>query len=140
MTREEAAKVLDEEGVDGLIDKSYPKGHPFRICLMRIHHAGENVGYANGHVADSLSQFLCAPTEYVADELVVEAVRDLIEKLKVLQGELEKSLPVLSDRKAKDYVQEGRDPGLRGGPPKETREGRGDPPGFDPSDWDDVPF
>jgi len=136
VTPDEAEDVLDEFGVEGLIDRCYPKGDRRRIALLRLLHANENAQTGSGWVDEVLRLYVVNPLTY--REHLVEEAETLAQKLEVLVDELRKSIPVLAARGS--IERENTGPGL------ETPLGYGqsppgpEPPARRPSDWDDVPF
>lgn len=131
MTPSDRAAILEELGVDGLIDRLYPSPDPRRIALLRLNHAFENACHELEWVEQAIAALLVDPPAF-AEQEAIETAGSLADKLEVLASELRKSLPQL--REAPRAHREDPGSGRKTQTPASQRAAP------NPSDWDDVPF
>ncbi len=136
MTPDEAEDVLNEFGVEGLIDRCYPKGDRRRIALLRLLHTNENTQTGSEWVDEVLRLYVVNPLTY--REHLVEEAETLAQKLEVLADELRKSIPVLAARGSIERENPG--PSLENAGGYSQSAPSAEPPAREPDDWGDVPF
>lgn len=133
MSPEEAASILKNKGIDGLIEYHYAGTPELKIALMRIHHAITEAENFLSYASYSLGDALAHPTDTQTILGTITALSTA--KLRNLANELEKSVRTLCPQKEPSRAST-----------EETLHGRTNGHGRPPdiprprSDWDDVPF